>query len=250
MIYEGSDSMRTVVFGDSIAKGIVTIKGKIETIEENAVQLVSQYFGNEIDNISLYGQTLKRIYDKRIVDKYLDSTNREEQVYAVFAIGGNDSDYDWVKVSNNPYIAHKPKTRIEDFEHMLIEMIEKLKDRNVKVILTTIIPLNSQLYFDNVISKMGDPNKMMIFLENDVENIARHQEMYSQAILRCAEKTQCIVLDIRKKMTCLQDSNAYMCLDGVHPNEKGYRYLAESAIQEINQYDSLNKWKMISNRLS
>lgn len=238
--------MRTVVFGDSIAKGIITVKGKLEIIEDNAVQLVSKYFGQEIDNVSLYGQTLKRIYDKKIVDKYLDSTDQEEQVYAVFAIGGNDSDYDWEKISKNPYIEHKPKTLIEDFERMLIELINKLKEKNVKVVLTTIIPLNSQLYFDHVISKIGDPNKIMVFLKNDVENIARHQEMYSQAILRCAEKTQCILLDIRKKMTYLDDVNSYMCIDGVHPNEKGYHYLAQSAIQEINLNDTLNKWKRIS----
>jgi lysophospholipase L1-like esterase len=237
--------MRTVVFGDSVAKGIVTVKGKIETIKDNAVKLVSNYFGQEIDNISLYGQTLKRIYDKKIVDKYLDSVNQSEQVYAVFSLGGNDSDYDWKKVSENPYIAHSPKTPLEDFERMLIETIDKLTNRGVTVVLTTIIPLDSQSYFDNVISKMGDPEKMMIFLENDVENISRHQEMYSQAILRCAMKTGCTVLDIRKKMSFLEDANAYMCTDGVHPNEKGYHYLAESTIQEINQYDLLNKWKKL-----
>ena len=64
--------MRTVVFGDSIAKGIVTIQGKIETIEDNAVRLISNYYKTEIDNISFYGQTLKRIYDKKIVDKSLN----------------------------------------------------------------------------------------------------------------------------------------------------------------------------------
>ena len=46
--------MRTVVFGDSIAKGIVTIQGRIETIEDNAVRLISNYYKTEIDNISFY----------------------------------------------------------------------------------------------------------------------------------------------------------------------------------------------------
>ncbi|BCR35474.1 SGNH/GDSL hydrolase family protein [Mariniplasma anaerobium] len=235
--------MRTVVFGDSIAKGIVTIKGKLETVEDNAVKLVSKYYGQEIDNVSLYGQTLKRIYDKKIVDKYLKSTGQADQVYAVFALGGNDSDYDWEMVSKNPYIKHNPKTPLKDFERMLIDMIETLTSKGIKVVLTTIISLNSQSYFDNVISKMGDPKNMMIFLEHDVENISRHQEMYSQAIVRCATKTNCILLDLREKMKSLKDIQPYMCSDGVHPNEKGYYYLAQSAIQEINQYDLLNTWR-------
>ena len=33
-----------------------------------------------------------------------------------------------------------------------------------------------------------------------------------------------------------------MCTDGVHPNEEGYKYLAESTSQEINSYDMLDKW--------
>ena len=239
--------MRTVVFGDSIAKGIVTIQGRIETIEDNAVRLISNYYKTEIDNISFYGQTLKRIYDKKIADKYLESIDDKEEVFAVFALGGNDSDYDWKKVSENPYIKHDPKTLLEDFESMLLEMIGKLKSKGITVVLTTIIPLDSQSYFDNVISKMGDPDQIMIFLENDVENISRHQESYSQAILRCAKQTNTILLDIRSKMSFIPNAQKFMCTDGVHPNEDGYKYLAESAIQEINSYDVLEKWKRSSN---
>jgi len=168
-------------------------------------------------------------------------------VFAVFALGGNDSDYDWKKVSENPYIKHDPKTLLEDFESMLLEMIGKLKSKGITVVLTTIIPLDSQSYFDNVISKMGDPDQIMIFLENDVENISRHQEAYSQAILRCAKQTNTILLDIRSKMSFIPNAQKFMCTDGVHPNEDGYKYLAESAIQEINSYDVLEKWKRSSN---
>jgi acyl-CoA thioesterase I len=236
--------MRTVVFGDSIAKGIISKNGKLETIDDNAVSLVSKYFGEDIDNISLYGQTLKRIYDKKIVDKYLDTVDQTDKLYAIFSVGGNDSDYDWKKISENPYIYHKPKTPIEDFERILIEMIEHLKRMGVTVVLTTLIPLDSKSYFDNVISKIGDPEKIMLFLEQDVENISRHQHMYSKAIIRCAMKTNCIVLDIRKKMKELDHMKSFMCTDGVHPNEIGYQYLAKSVIQEIMTHDYLHKWNI------
>ena len=234
--------MHTVVFGDSIAKGIITSNGKLEIIEDNAVKLVSEYYHQSIDNISFYGQTLKRIYEKKLVDKYLKSKNQDDELYAVFALGGNDSDYDWTKVSQDPYFNHESKTSIEDFESMLIEIIRKLKAKGAIVILTTIIPLNSQSYFDNVISKMGDPNQIMIFLKQDIENIYRHQEGYSKAVERCAKQTQSILIDVRSKMMEKKAKNLYMCEDGVHPNEKGYRYIAKSIIKEINQFDALKKW--------
>lgn len=235
--------MHTVVFGDSIAKGIVTYQGKIDTIEDNAVKLISNYYNQTIDNISFYGQTVKRIYEKKLVDKYLETIDFQDELFAVFALGGNDSDYDWKKVAENPYGHHESKTSIKDFEFMLVKMIEKLKSKGITVILTTIIPLDSQSYFDNVISKMGNPEQIMIFLKHDVKNISRHQEAYSLAILRCAIKTQCFVLDVRSKMLLSGDANQYMCTDGVHPNEKGYKYIAESMIQEINQFDLLDKWR-------
>lgn len=192
--------MHTVVFGDSIAKGIVTMNGKLETIEDNAVKLVSDYYHQTIDNVSFYGQTLKRIFDKNIVSQYLDSLDHHEDLYVVFALGGNDSDYDWKKVAQNPYIHHDPKTPIQAFEEMLNQMIKQLQSKGISVILTTIIPLDSQLYFDQVISKMGDPEQIMIFLNQDVENIARQQREYSLAIMRCAEQTQCLLIDARSKM--------------------------------------------------
>ncbi|MBU1094491.1 MAG: SGNH/GDSL hydrolase family protein [Firmicutes bacterium] len=241
--------MHTVVFGDSIAKGIVTMNGKLETIENNAVKLISDFYHQTIDNVSFYGQTLKRIFDKNIIDQYLGSLEHREELYVVFALGGNDSDYDWNKVSQNPHIHHDPKTPIRAFEEMLIQMIKQLQSKGISVILTTIIPLDSQLYFDQVISKMGDPEQIMIFLNQDVENIARQQKEYSSAIMRCAEETQSLLIDVRSKMELNAETLKYMCKDGVHPNENGYKFLADSIIELINQNDSFEKWRNV-NQLS
>lgn len=240
--------MHVVVFGDSIAKGVVTSRGKIETVEDNAVKMISDFYKLSIDNISFYGQTMKRIYKKKIVDNYLESIEHQDKIYVVFALGGNDSDYDWKKIAENPYLNHKPKTSLNEFEDLLIEMIEDLKSKGITVILTTVVPIDSQAYFDNVISKTGDPEQIMIFLHQDVENISRHQEAYSSLILKCAAKTNSIVLDVRSKMLVEGAMSQYMCKDGVHPNEKGYKYLADAIIYEITKYESFDKWSN-TNRL-
>ena len=58
------------IFGDSIGKGIVTDSGKIEIMKDNAVELLQKAHSIKIDNRSVFGQSLKRIMQKGLIDKY------------------------------------------------------------------------------------------------------------------------------------------------------------------------------------
>ena len=74
---------KITVFGDSIGKGVFTDGGKIEVIKDNAVRLFEEWKGIEIDNRSGYGQSLKRLLDKGVIEKYiagLDKSKRNTRI--------------------------------------------------------------------------------------------------------------------------------------------------------------------------
>ncbi|OLA10604.1 MAG: hypothetical protein BHW12_01870 [Coprobacillus sp. 28_7] len=58
------------IFGDSISKGVSITDGKIVKVENNAVNLLEEHYGISINNKSVFGQTLKRVYDKKLIDEY------------------------------------------------------------------------------------------------------------------------------------------------------------------------------------
>ena len=82
---------RVVVFGDSIAKGIIYENNKLQKLDDNAVSLIAKEFGCEITNLAKYGLSLKKLNEKNVIENYLKETQILPE-YAVICIGGNDAD--------------------------------------------------------------------------------------------------------------------------------------------------------------
>lgn len=227
---------KIMVFGDSVPKGIVTENNKLKVLDDNVVNLLSKYFGVEIQNQSVYGQTLKRICEKGLIDDYIKNIKRKNKNIVVLSIGGNDADFNWVEVAKTPNEEHKSKTTVEEFTKLLNDTITKLLKKKVTVILTSIPPVNAERYFDKVISKVADPKKVLQFLNNDKTNIYRYQEAMNMAITKCAVKQKCKLIDFRSSFLMCRDYDKLLCEDGVHPNEEGHKYMAKFIIDQINNW--------------
>ena len=226
---------KITILGDSISKGIFLENNQLKKMPNNAVSQVAKHYKLDINNISVYGQTLSRLNKKGFLDNYLKSLNKKDFNVAVLSLGGNDSDYDWKQVATAPTQPHLPKTPPKEFEALLNDTIQKLKKAKVKVFLTNIPPIDSKRYFQNVICRQADQQSVLKFLQGDIENIYRHQELYNSIITKCATKNQCHLFDIRTKLLSKVDYLDYMSDDGIHPNKTGQQKIAESVIDQIEQ---------------
>ncbi|MBR2970305.1 MAG: SGNH/GDSL hydrolase family protein [Clostridia bacterium] len=223
-----------VVFGDSIPKGIIYEDGRIKRAKSCAVDILHKYYDFDcVVNNSVYGQTLARLMAKRTVDDYLSSVNDCNQNFAAICIGGNDADYDWRTVAKSPEQNHTSVTAIEDYAAMLDCAVKKLKQTNHEVFLLTLPPVYSQLYFSNVISKIADGDSVLRFLDGDVSNIYRHQELFNYEIVKCAFRNSVKLIDIRAALLGDKGCSQKYCIDGVHPNEMGQSFMANTIISHV-----------------
>lgn len=94
------------------------------------------------------------------------------------------------------------------------------------------MPVNSQRYFDSVISKIADGNAVLKFLDGDVTNISRKQEMFNIEVVKTAYEMEVGLIDLRTKLLMLNDCFDYYCADGIHLSQTGQR-LAATIISEI-----------------
>jgi lysophospholipase L1-like esterase len=146
----------------------------------------------------------------------------------VLELGGNDADFDWRKVAENPTANHEPKTPIKEFSTLYKNAIEKLKKAGVCVVACTIVPIDSKRFFDKVIGEIADKNKVLEFFNGDFNTIHRHQEMFNNEILKSAYAYGLPVIDLREKFLVSNDFETLMCLDGIHPNEKGQKTIFDA----------------------
>ncbi len=225
---------KITLFGDSIGKGITTDNGKIEMLSKTAVGLFENNYGTKIDNRACYGQSIKRLAKKGAIDSYIKSIDKDKNNIAVIELGGNDADFDWKRVGLCPNGAHTPNTDIKEFSSLYGEAISKLKGAGVKVVACTIVPIDSKRFFNRVIGGLTDKNRVLEFFKGDYNTIHRHQEMFNNEILKNAYGKGVRVIDLRRKFLDTNDFEGLMCLDGIHPNEKGQAEIF-SAINECVQ---------------
>jgi lysophospholipase L1-like esterase len=229
-------NLNITLIGDSIAKGITTVNSKLGKVENCASKLIENYLGTKINNLSVYGQTIKRVQEKQIIENYIENLNPNDRNVVVFSIGGNDSDYNWNEVAECPLIYHESKTNEKDFVDILTKMINKLKNRGVDVWLTGLPLIHSERYFKNMISRVADSDVVLKFFRDDITNIQRHQELYNFLLYKTAIKNDCKFLDIRSIFLRKRDFLSDYCQDGVHPNEQGHQEIAKEIIRQLDEY--------------
>lgn len=224
-------NIKVTVFGDSIAKGLEMKNGKPCSLETNAVEIVKNKLNLDIDNKSCFGQTIKRLYNKGIIDNFVKIIDNHINNYVVFCLGGNDCDFDWAEVNKKPQDMHNCKTNIDEFIKIYTELIEKLKSRSVKVIICALPIVSAEKFLNNYICSFADKNNILEFFKNDISNITRHQEMYNNALKDVAYQTNSVFLDIRKPFLQVKNLSDYYCDDGIHPNIKGQELIANEIIK-------------------
>lgn len=206
------------IFGDSILRGVILDEetGKYRFSNHIDWESIEDKFNINIDNNAKMGALIG--YGKKKLENYLDTHN---DLFAVLIeFGGNDCDYDWREVANNPKYNHQPKTPLDEFKHTLIEMIDMLQQKNIKPILMNLPPIHSKLYYDWIRRDLDNGDNILQFL-GDIEQITRHQSRYSNAIVEVAHLKNVELVDVRSAFLSNRAYLTYMCKDGIHPNEKG-----------------------------
>ena len=220
------------LFGDSIGKGVYTDNGRVEVIKNNAVDLLAANYGLNIDNKSVYGLSLKKFFDRGFIDDYLNALPSDKENVAVLELGGNDADYDWKSIVNAPTIQHGSKTDITEYREDLTTIVKKLHQAKVKTYVCSIIPISSERYFKNVISKIANAEKVLDFFHGDFNTIHRHQEIFNSELLKVAIKNGVELIDLRTQFLLSNTFEDLICLDGIHPNKNG-QYLIYKTVSNM-----------------
>lgn len=217
--------MQIFLLGDSLAKGVMfdKEKGRFSLLRESFYNLLRPKFRTEVVNISRLGRTLS---DARaaLEQRLLISKPRAVAI----ELGGNDCDFNWEEVAKEPQAKHECKTPFAQFEQGIRDMVARLRRENIMSFLINLPPIDADRYF-RFISR-GDPGmeKGILSFLGSVTHIYWWHERFSSVIGKIANETGTSLIDIRSRFLYQEDYREYLCDDGIHPNEKGHKLIAES----------------------
>ncbi|MEG2323512.1 MAG: SGNH/GDSL hydrolase family protein [Anaerovoracaceae bacterium] len=227
--------MEICVFGDSLARGVVFDESKEKYFfSKNCfVNLFSDELNIHVKNYAKFGCTTSK--GLQIFEKNKDELSK--YAYTVLEFGGNDCNFNWSEISENPNANFDPVVAPEVFSANYGHIIECVKKAGSNPVLFSLPPLDPNRFF-NWVSKGLNKENILHWL-SDVNFIYRWQEYYNLMIFELARKYDVPVFDIRKiflKSRCYED---LLCSDGMHPNEKGH-YLINQEIAQILKTRSLD----------
>lgn len=217
--------MKLYIFGDSILKGVTFSgeRGRYSLVDSDYSRLSES--GYEVSNLSKMGATIE--YGERVIKEELTGSGDT----VLIEYGGNDCDYIWRDVVSDPTAAHSCRTLPEVFERKYRSCIQYAKSKGARVIISNLIPLDSEKYFD-FISKGLDRDILLSWL-GDKSMLYRWQENYNRTVERLAEISGEELLDLRGAFLTSHNFGELLSDDGIHPTEKGHRLISETVTRAV-----------------
>ena len=221
---------RIAALGDSITKGVVlNDQNRYSAAEQSFLDILSSELDLRVDNYGKFGCTVG--YGNSVIERHAaDITDSD---YTFIEYGGNDCDFDWIKIAQDPHGEHKARTPLEEFTEELSSLVTKIKELGSVPVLITLPPILSDTYFSFFSRSMSDEQKNNIkeWLGGDVGIITRWHESYNRALFQVANQTRTQIIDITTPFDTFRgDLTSLYCADGIHPNAHGHKLIAHTII--------------------
>ena len=227
--------MKLVALGDSIIKGVLVQsegeRSRYSLADKSIVECCAEKLGGESLNLGKMGCTIEA--GERILNRYLDKMSGAQ--YVLLEYGGNDSDYNWQEIAEAPEKEHFPRTRLEVFEQVYERVINKIKEMGAIPLVLSLPPMDAERYFAFFSQKWEDGFRanVMRWLGGSTNTIMSGHELYNLATIRIAQRTGAQWVDVTSGLLKGHNFRAYLCDDGIHPNERGQRMIAEAVLQSL-----------------
>ena len=223
--------METIAaFGDSVLKGVIYENEHYKVSDESFQKICAEYFGITIENKAKFGSTISK--GEVIFERNLELLKNCDGEYVVLEFGGNDCDFNWKEVSADPDKEHLPMNTVENFAATYTEIISEIKKQGKIPVLLSLPPIDSKRYFQHITRGLSAEN-IMKWMRNDSQFITNWHERYNIEIFKLAIANEVPVIDITSIFLEKKNYSRYLCADGIHPNEKGHKLIAEAIKQHV-----------------
>ncbi len=221
---------RIAALGDSITKGVVlNDQNRYSAAEQSFLDILSSELDLRVDNYGKFGCTVS--YGNSVLERH--AADIADSDYTFIEYGGNDCDFDWMKIAQDPHGEHRARTPLEEFTEELTSLVAKIRELGSVPVLITLPPILSETYFSFFSRSMSDEQKNNIkeWLGGDIGIITRWHESYNRALFQVANQTRTQIIDITTPFDTFRgDLTSLYCADGIHPNARGHKLIAHTII--------------------
>ena len=175
------------IFGDSIIKGVTYNGQSYHLCQEHDFDTLRAQ-GVTVENNAKMGATIDA--GLKQLDRKLGTCDGDTTV--LFCFGGNDCDYDWKAISEDPDGEHLPHTPSEKFIDQYCTAIRKAQSAGARVAMTSLPPLEQERYFSFITRGLSAEN--ILHWLGDTDHLYRWQEYYNAMVAQLSRAFGCRLL--------------------------------------------------------
>lgn len=210
-------AVNITVYGDSILKGVLFENGRY-VLNRSWEQLLAETYGLTVRNRSHFGCTIEKALPALRRDSETPGSAQER---VLLEFGGNDCDYDWAAIAEEPEGRHRCKTPPEQFAADYREAIRLVREGGRIPVAMTLPPIHSERYL-SFLCRGGLSRANILRWLRDVEAIARWQAIYSDLVFQLSREEQTELIDLRSAFPREREALEHcLCDDGIHPSRLG-----------------------------
>lgn len=218
-------SKKLAVFGDSVIRGVMTdkISGRYRPYKARFSD-ARERFGIDIENNAKIGYTSEQGLDQ--LKKLINKDNCPD--FVLLEYGGNDCNFDWKSISDDPSGKHEPVISPDDFRRNYEQMIDYVRECGGSPVMMIPPPIDSEKFLDNICKRGGLEKENILSWLGDISMIYRWQEHYSSICNDVAVRRDCPVIDLRSVFIVRHDFKSLIGDDGIHPTAEGHAIIDEA----------------------
>lgn len=224
--------IRITALGDSLTKGVVlTEQNRYSVIDSSFMDIIGKELDMSVDNYGKFGCTVT--FGRNVIERHSSEISASD--YTFLEYGGNDCDFNWMKIAECPDEEHTARTALDAFKEEFASLVGTIRKLGSVPVIISLPPILSDIYFSFFSRRMteGQKENVIRWLGGDVGIIARWHETYNRALFMVASQTQAQIVDVTTPFdTYRGDLRSLYCKDGIHPNAEGHKLIANAIINK------------------
>lgn len=237
--------MKIVCFGDSVTRGVTFMNGRLRILKKNYPSLLRDLFEMNKEtplenNIEVLNKGVFNDNSDHLLLRLEKDVLQKEPMFVIIGIGGNDCNFQWKEVADQPNQNHHAIVTLDRYINNLKTIIYKTRENGITPILLTLPPLDPVRYYEYITNLFSSKVSHWICKVGGIEHWHGN---YNRRLKEVAEESDVDIIDIRTAMKQTGDLKDLISDDGIHPTEQGYKAIAAEIYHKMSSYIGIGRFK-------
>ncbi|MBM7603829.1 lysophospholipase L1-like esterase [Metabacillus crassostreae] len=215
--------MKIICFGDSLTRGVSIVKGRLRILKESYPTSLQELFSSNKNDVTVVNKGVFNDNSDLLLERLEKDVIHEKPDYVIVGVGGNDCNFKWEEVANNPLKEHKAIVPLDRYLHNIKTMINQISQSGITPVISTLPPLDPVRYYKNISEKYSPSISHWI---SQVGGIDYWHGVYNHHLNQLAEELNIMKIDVRTGIKKAGNLVDLISDDGIHLTAEGYKALS------------------------